>query len=223
MSNLLLNKLKSAIKKGTKVTLSLSSNFIRSSNDKTNFPNKLLLTDTQVSKIRKAFANGSSANIKLSKIQLPKIVELGGFMISAFDIINLINPFKTLPKIINKADELSKKVILSDTIKTVNTSENIIKASKNLLKVPGTGITLTNNEIKDIMKVIKSLENRGILLKGTTRKITSQEGGFLSFLRPLMTTGLSFMNNIFTPLAKNVLLPVGLSAGMSATDAASQN
>ena len=34
------------------------------------------------------------------------------------------------------------------------------------------------------MKVIKSLENRGILLKGTTRKITSQEGGFLNILRP---------------------------------------
>ena len=40
------------------------------------------------------------------------------------------------------------------------------------------------------MKVIKSLENREILLKGTTRKITSQEGGFLNFLRPLMTAWL---------------------------------
>ena len=39
-------------------------------------------------------------------------------------------------------------------------------------------ITLTNNKIKDILKVIKSLENREILLKGTTRKITSQQGGF---------------------------------------------
>ena len=46
----------------------------------------------------------------------------------------------------------------------------------------GSGITLTNNEIKDIMKVIKSLQNRGILLKGTTGKITSHEGGFLSFI-----------------------------------------
>ena len=43
------------------------------------------------------------------------------------------------------------------------------------------GMTLINNEIKDIMKVIKSLENKGILLKGTATKITSQEGGF--FLR----------------------------------------
>ena len=35
----------------------------------------------------------------------------------------------------------------------------------------GSGITLTKNEIKDI-KVFKSLENRGILLKGTNMKIT---------------------------------------------------
>ena len=69
-SNVQLNKLKSEIKYGTEVTLNLSSNLIRNSNDKTNFPHKLLLTDTQVSKIRKAFANGLSPNIKFSKAQL---------------------------------------------------------------------------------------------------------------------------------------------------------
>ena len=41
-----LNKLKSAIKNGTEVTLNLSSNLIGSSNDETNFLRKLLLTDT---------------------------------------------------------------------------------------------------------------------------------------------------------------------------------
>ena len=40
------------------------------------------------------------------------------------------------------------------------------------------------------MTVIKSLENREILLKENTRKITSQEGGLLNFLRPLMSTSL---------------------------------
>ena len=52
---------------------------------------------------------------------------------------------------------------------------------------------LTNSEIKDSMKIIKSVENRQILQKGTTRKITTQKGGFLNFLRPLMTVGLSLM------------------------------
>ena len=48
MSNSQLNKLKSGIKNGTQVTINLSSNAIGSSNDKTNFPYKLLLTNTQV-------------------------------------------------------------------------------------------------------------------------------------------------------------------------------
>ena len=47
---------------------------MKSSNDETNFSRKILLTNTQVSKIRRAFANGSSANIKFSKPQLSKIV-----------------------------------------------------------------------------------------------------------------------------------------------------
>ena len=72
------------------------------------------------------------------------------------------------------------------------------------------------------MKKNKSLENRGILLKGTTRKITCQEGGFLNFLRPLITAGLPLMKNVLTPLAKGFLIPVGLTATASATDAAIQ-
>ena len=47
------------MKNGTEVTLNLSSNLIRNFDDQTNFPYKLLLTDTQVVlKFRKAFANG---------------------------------------------------------------------------------------------------------------------------------------------------------------------
>ena len=55
-----------------------------------------------------------------------------------------------------------------------NLINNKIKKSSSLLM--GSGITLTNNEIKGIIKVIRSLENRGILFKRTTRKISSQEG-----------------------------------------------
>ena len=59
LPNSQLNKLKSGIKNRTEVTWSLSSNLIGNFNDKTNFPHKILFTDTQVSKIRKAFANKS--------------------------------------------------------------------------------------------------------------------------------------------------------------------
>ena len=74
-----LNTLKSPVKNETEVTLNLSSNLIGSSNDEINFPHKLLLTDTEVSKVHKAFANGLSANIKFSKTQLPKMINLEGF------------------------------------------------------------------------------------------------------------------------------------------------
>ena len=67
LSNSQLNRLKSGIKKGIKVTSNLSSNLFGNSIDETNFSYKLLITDTQVWKIRKAFANCPSANIKLSK------------------------------------------------------------------------------------------------------------------------------------------------------------
>ena len=122
LSNSKLNKLKSAIKYRNKVTLNLSSNLIGSS---TNFPHKLLLTNTQVSKIRKAFANGSSANIKFSKTQLSKFSQSGGFIDVLDLIINpdknpIFNPDKTVKKIINKFDKLSKKRTINDIIKSSN-------------------------------------------------------------------------------------------------------
>ena len=76
------------------------------------------------------------------------------------------------------------------------------------------GITLINNEIKDIMKVIKSLENRGILLKGKYEKVLNQKGGFLP---SLMRFSSLLIKDILTSLAKDVLLPLGVTAAVSAT------
>ena len=65
------------IKNNTKVTLKISSNIIGDSNDENNFLHKLLLPNTQVLRLCKAFANNSSANIKLSKTQLHNIGQSG--------------------------------------------------------------------------------------------------------------------------------------------------
>ena len=205
LSNSQLNKLKSAIKNGTEVILNLSSNLIRNSNNETNFPTKLLWTDTQVSKIRKAFANSSSANIKFSKTHLSKVLRLGEFLRGILILGNILS-------------SVAKKG--TDTLR--NLGKNFLDKqidSFNKEYITTSGITLTNNEIKD-MKVIKFLENRGILLKETTRKITCQEGGFLNFLRQLMPAGSPLIKSLFTQLANNVLLPFRLSAAMPATDAA---
>ena len=73
LSNSQLNKLQLGIKNGTEVTLKTSSNVVGDSNNDNNSPHKLLLTNKQVWKHPEAFANGYSANIKLSKTQLHKI------------------------------------------------------------------------------------------------------------------------------------------------------
>ena len=81
LSDSQLSKLKSVIKYGIEVTLNLSSNLIGNSNDEANFPHELLLTDSQLSKICKAFAKGSLANIKFSKTQLSKMIQAGGILV----------------------------------------------------------------------------------------------------------------------------------------------
>ena len=73
------------------------------------------------------------------------------------------------------------------------------------------------------MKVIRSIENTGILLKGTNRKIASQQEVFLNFVKPLMSVGLPLMKNVLTPLAKSVLVPLGLIAAAWAANPAIQN
>ena len=78
LSNSQLNKFKSAIKNENEVVLRLSSNMI--GDNETNFFHKLLLTNRQVSNLRKAFSNHLSADIKLSKTQLYKMIQSGGFL-----------------------------------------------------------------------------------------------------------------------------------------------
>ena len=81
LSNSQLSKLKSAIKNENGVVLRLSSNMVGNSNDNTNFPHELLLTNRQVANIRKAFANDLSTDIKLSKTQLSKMIQSEDFLV----------------------------------------------------------------------------------------------------------------------------------------------
>ena len=108
LSNSQLNKLKSAINNETEIVLRLSSNMIGNSDDETNFSNKLLSTNRQVENLRKAFANNSSAKTKLSKTQLVKTVQSGGFL------GRLLGPLlKTgLPLMKNVLKPLAKSVLI---------------------------------------------------------------------------------------------------------------
>ena len=76
--------------------------------NETRFPHRLLLTNRQVANLRKAFANYLSADIKLSKTQLSKIIQAGGFL------GRLLGPLlKTaLPLIKNVIKLLAKSVLI---------------------------------------------------------------------------------------------------------------
>ena len=144
LSNSQLNKLKSAVKHRTEVTWNLSSNLIGISNDKTNFLHKLLLIDTQVLKIRKVFGNGSSAEVKFSKIQLSNIVQLREFLISP-------------PKLPEITPSLANTIINSFLKGLKNTCTK--KVDNDILV--DSGLNLIAKEIK---KGISSINNSGITL-----------------------------------------------------------
>ena len=163
LSNSQLNKLKSAIKNEAEVVLRLSSNMI--GDIETNFPHKLLLTNRQVSNLRKAFANHLSTDIKLSKTQLSKMIQSGGFL------GRLLGPLlKTgLPLIQNVIKPLARSVLipLGLTAAASATDAGIHK------KILGSGhnhpssttLIISNDEMEDVIKIVKCLEDSGLLLK----------------------------------------------------------
>ena len=182
LSNSQLNKLMSGIKIGTEVTLKISLNV---SSDENIFPHKLLLTNTQVSNLRKAFANNFSANIKLSKTRLHKIGQSGGFL------GRLLGPLlKTgLPLIENVLKPLAKSVLIpiwwtsaasaTDVVihKKTFGSNYVTKVSdrarpSDLAKRPK--LRISNEEMNDIMKIFKSLEEFGLLIKGVSETIKNK-------------------------------------------------
>ena len=142
---------------------------VGNSNDETKFPHKLLLSNVQVSRIRKDSANDPSANIKFSETQLPKIVHSEGFL------LGLLDPLSSISSIMNLYAKELNNWILKVIFLQIKDLTILVKIKKRISTLEGSGLTPTNNEIKDVTKVIWFLENRGILLNETTRKNFSQE------------------------------------------------
>ena len=117
LSNPQLKKLISEIKNETDVILRLSSNMIGNSDDEPIFPHKLLLTNRQVANLRKAFANHTSTDIKLSKAQLTKL-QKGGFL--RFLALLLKSGLPLLKSVIKPLDMLGITAAASRTDAAIN-------------------------------------------------------------------------------------------------------
>ena len=134
LSNSQLIKLKSELKNVTQVTLRLSSSVFVNSNDKTaNFPQKLSLTNTQVSKPCKTFASGLLANMKLSKTQLFKMIQLRGLSLTPFSLLGSIRPVKIIISIANSdAIELKNKDLMKE-IENKDVGDLLVDTELNIL------------------------------------------------------------------------------------------
>ena len=159
LPNSQLNKLKSAIENGTDVILRLSSNMIGNSDDETNFPHKLYVTNRQVANLGKAFAKYLSTDIKLSKTQLSKMIQLGGFLGRLLGAL-----LKTgLPLMKSVIQPLAKSVLimLGLTASAASAAASAADAGihkKILRSGHKTTLVISNDEMKDILKIVKSLD-----------------------------------------------------------------
>ena len=169
LSNSQLNKLKSRIKSGTEGILNLLSNVSTKSNEDNNFPHRLLLTDRPVLKPRKAFANNKSTNIKLSKPQPSKTVQVGRF------IGTLLYQLRTsgLPLIKNVLKPLTKSVLIPLQLTAAASAEDA-RIQKQILGSEVTTLVISNEEMNHVMKIVKFLKESALLIKIVSKTIKNK-------------------------------------------------
>ena len=163
--------------------------------DETIFPHKLLITNMQVSNLRKPFTEKSSTDIKLSKTRISKIIQSGGFL------GRLLGPLlkKGSPLVKSVIKLLAKSVLIplgsaaAASAADAGIHKKILGSGNN-----NTTLIISNYEMKDIIKIVKSLQESCLLLKGVSKTIQNeakeQKGGFLSKL--LGTLGARLLGNI---------------------------
>ena len=145
----------------------------------------MLLTTRQNTKLRNAINNNLATDIKLSKAQIKKLIQSGGFL------------GKLLSKLavpLMKAKNVLAPLGLTAAISAID------GGIQKKIHDSGVKLIIEQEDMKDIMEIIKALENSGILLKGVSKTIRNktkeQSGGFLSML--LGTLEASLLGNLFT-------------------------
>ena len=156
-----------------------------------NLPHELLLTTRQTKKLRNAIENNMSTDIKLSKAQISKTIQSGGFLGSLLS--------KIAGPLMKEAAPLAKNILAPLGI-TATASAIHAGIQK---KIHGSGtrtLIISNEEMNDIMRIVQALEDLNILLKRVTKIIKNetkeQKEGFPSML--LGTLGACLLGNLLT-------------------------
>ena len=185
LSDKQLKKLKAAVTNKTETTLRMSLKML----DGNDLPHELLLTTRQKTKLRNAFNNNMSTDLKLSRAQISKIRQSREFL--GCLLSKLAGPLMKV------AVPLAKNVL---TPLGITAAASAINAGiQNEIHDSGTTTLLVSNkEMNDIMKIVQALEGSNILLKGVIKTIKNetkeQKEGFSSML--LVTLGASLLGHL---------------------------
>ena len=159
--------------------------------DGNDLPHELLLQQYKKTKLRNAFNNNGLTDLMLSKAQISKIIQSGGFLGSLSS--------KSADPLMKVAVPLAKNILAPLGITAAASSIDAgIQKKIHGSGHPSTTLIISNKEMNDIKKIVQALEDSNILLKGVTKTIKNetkeQKGGFLSML--LGTLGASLLGNL---------------------------
>ena len=129
-------------------------------------PHDLLLTTRQRTKLRNAFNNNMSTDLKFSKAQIFKIIQSGGFLGSLLS--------KIAGPLIKVTVPLAKSILAPLGI-TAAASAIDAGIQNNIHGSRTTTLIISNEEMNDIMKIIQALKDSNVLLKGVTKTIKMKQ------------------------------------------------
>ena len=183
LTNTQLNKLKSAAKNNTGPILNVNKKNVEDEE----LPHELFLTIRQTTKITNAFANNMSTDIKLSKTQISKIIQSGGSFGSWLGNLRKKAPTNIA---IPLARDSSPVLVSNLTSNAINKFERKISGKEAVRAGRGFYLFISNEDMNDIIKIIKSFEDSGVLIDGVTEtvkhEIQKQKGRFPgALLEPL--------------------------------------
>ena len=155
------------------------------------FTSWTIIDNKTKTKLRNTLEDNMSADIRLSKTQISKIIQSGRFLDSLLS--------KITGPLMKVVVQIAKNVLFPLGI-TAGASAIDAGIQKKIHRSGATPLTISNEEINDMMKIVQALEDSNILLKRITETISNktkeQNWGFLGML--LGTLGASLLRNMLT-------------------------
>ena len=160
LSNSQFDKLKDAVRKSNGTTLRIGNK----NSHKAELLHELYLTQSQINKLKNKAENNMSADIKLSKAQINKIIKSGGALGSILAIF--------LPKLIKPAISLGKSILATLGLSAAMSATDA--AIQKIMDGHGTKtVKFSNKDLNDMTKIVKALEDSDVLMKGVTKTLKS--------------------------------------------------